>query len=193
MRLALLSPLAEASMQYKISRQYSTDAEILCATFCELADANLFIKKIEEIDTSVEKKPVYWLFDNDKLLNKIDPSTPLHSRYAEGRVPLPQAIEQPFNILIPHDNNEHIIASFSHLNDAKLFVAAKLSDNSDNQQNITYFIFDGEHFVEKCNQDTLANLLSKKEKNMVFRPTPFRNAPRLGPSHWLIDDEDKKS
>ena len=178
-------------MRYKITKQYTQYAESLCAEFFSLDDARAFVNKSQNINESINVRATYWIFDNEKLISELDNELTLTSQYANGNMLLPHEVEKPFNVMILDNNLETTIAKFANLNDAKIFIEEKLYLDADNNVDITYFIFDGEKFIEKFNKNH-GPFGEQKEKKKVFRPTPLPNKPRLGPGgYWVDEDEDK--
>jgi hypothetical protein len=157
-------------MQYKISKQHSNGIEILIARCENKNDAELLINKLQEESANRKDKSNYRLIDHETFYLSL--------------------IEDPFRIIIREPNQQIILAEFRNLNDAKIFVRAKLAADLENHTNINYYIFDRNQFLELHNHTT-GNLGSTNKSNIIFRPTPLATTPRLGPAHWLIDDEDE--
>src|SRR5580658_7003656 len=159
-------------MQYKVTRQYSSGSEALCAEFRELNDAKLFIDHIEPIDAALSIKTRYWVFDNNQLANEVNNArsqqSNLQSQYADAVI-LP-TIKEPFNIII-HDsaNAEVTIAKFTNIKDAKIFAEAKVQCDSDHGIDVTYYIFDCDKFIEQYDKNTTEQAGTKKESSKVFR------------------------
>lgn len=95
--------------------------------------------------------------------------------------------------------SESLCASFSDLNDAKLFVEAKLT--ADLGINVViYRIYEGADIIEVYDPEKRQASAAQTEGSQGqtstsgFRPSPFNTAPRPTgmPQKWLKDDEEKK-
>lgn len=185
-------------MQYKISKQFAKDSESSLAEFNELNNARLFIDAKISSDETKNVILIYRLFDNEKLLNEFNKdkfNIPIaRAQYAEGYVDLPQRFASPFNVMKKSDIGNILIGKFCAIDDAKIFIEAKLL--SDKNQTTIFLIFNGEQYVETIDHATLDLKRSSqgsqgREKKVAFRPTPLATTLRLGPPKWVVDEEDE--
>lgn len=184
-------------MRYKVTRQYASGSETLFAEFNDVDDATMFIGKILATDEKGNVKQICRLFDNNAILQNFNPNNidikNARAQYADGDCELPSSITDPFNVIVRvTSNSELTLAKFSNLKDAKNFVNAKLHADSNINVDMTYYIFDGDKFLEKCDKNTMDSTADSKEKKKIFRPTPLPNKPRLGPGSYWVDEEDDK-
>lgn len=193
-------------MQYKITKQYSRDDELPLAEFHNLEDAQLFIDKKSAIDEKHYIKLIYRIYDPNKLLfefNKEKINGPIKKGlYADQERDLPISFMNAFKIIIkPYpENKKNILAEFNNINDAKIFIEAKLVLDSSMNVNITYGIFNQALFAEEWSQNTV-NVIQKqnqesqgKKRAASFRPSPFSTIPQPpgSPPRWIIDEDEDK-
>ncbi len=96
------------------------------------------------------------------------------------------------------------VAEFNELNDAKLFIEAKLQADARLKVKITYRLFEGIELLQEFTESSQpassggAGQGQGAQQSSSFQPTPFKTAPRPGgmPQSWIKDsgkkEEDKK-
>lgn len=183
-------------MKYKITQQYVNSSEILFAELDDLNDANLFVNQTLAVKPKSNLKSIYRIFENDRLLSCFNDEKikTMLAQYADGDCELPQSVSDPFNVIIRSSNSEILLAKFSKLDDAEFFVKIKVLEDSNANHDITYYILDGDKFIDKMNQDTINSAMNKaKQSKHSIRPSPlaFRLRPR-GSAYgfYNMDDEE---
>lgn len=90
------------------------------------------------------------------------------------------------------------VATFAEINDAKLFIGAKLREDAALKVNVTYQLLEGGEVIEEFTQGNPLQNSSQsggqqRSSGQSFAPTPFNTAPRPPgmPPNW-VKDEDKK-
>lgn len=200
----------ELFMKYKITKQYTKDIESPLAEFNNRYDIDIFIEEKISSDDAKKLKLIYRLYSNKELLcefNKENIDTLIaRAQYAEGNVDLPDSFDSQFNVTKQSLDTEDIsIAKFFSIDDAKLFVLAKLnSDASEGKHNESYSIFNGTIFVDKMSQELLTTQQQSEgaegnQRKIIFRPAPTPFVKRLQPkglgSSFIKyeDEEDDKN
>lgn len=88
------------------------------------------------------------------------------------------------------------VAHFADINDAKLFIQAKLADDARLKIKVTYKLFEGLDLLEEFSETTEAgSSFASSTQRSGGTPSPFNIAPRPPgmPPAWAKSDEDKKS
>src|SRR3990167_2265958 len=140
-------------MQYKLTNQYIKGVESILAEFTDLSDSRLFL---EYVSTSNRSKSalIYRLYDSAKLIaeyNKDKYKSPIfRAQYANKDVDLPEHFNAPFRVTYrTKENKEYIVATFSAVEDARLFVDLKFRSNlHQDSNNPTYAIYNVTRLVE---------------------------------------------
>jgi hypothetical protein len=192
-------------MQYKTTRQYARDEEKPLAEFCDLNDARIFIERKLFSDEMQKLRLIYRIFNGTKLLNEFNrekfDSTIYKPQYASGDRDLPDSFLNSFKIIKEiAGTTEKSFAEFSNLNDAKLFIEAKLVADTKLDDNLKYIIFDNNIFLEEWDQGAIGEIkkqtqdIQGKARAVSFRPTPLNTSPRPpgSPPPWVIDLDDEK-
>lgn len=186
-------------MQYKVTKQYARDSESPLAEFNDINDAKLFIEEKIDLDALLNTKIIFRLFDRDHLINEFNKekiNVPIsRAQYAEGDAFIPKSFSFSYKVTGQSQQAvEKPLAEFNNVEDAKIFINAKLSRDAMSQLAITYQLFSSAQLMEKFEPiDSSFKTQSQGQKNAAsFRPTPLSTTPRpLGtPPKWLIDEED---
>ena len=91
------------------------------------------------------------------------------------------------------------MAEFNDINDAKIFIFARLAEDAKLKVKVTYRLFEGVEMLEEFSESqasvsgvSQASGSSAGQKSN-FQPTPFNAAPRPAgmPHSWIKDDEEK--
>lgn len=132
-------------MRYKLIKKLKNMPENLCAEFENESDAQLFLAIVP---------------DSDKANYQI----------AESSLSVPS----PFNV-VAKNQRELVLAKFVTLTDAQDFIRTKLQDDAAQNQDITYYLLDGDEFVEKADQSQASlnqprNRIRPKPPSLTLRP-----------------------
>ncbi len=92
------------------------------------------------------------------------------------------------------------VAEFNDINDAKIFVFARLAEDAKLKVKVTYRLFEGIEMLEEFSESPASasggvsqTSGSSAGQKSSFQPTPFNAAPRPPgmPHNWIKDDEEK--
>jgi len=185
-------------MQYKVTKQYLREAESLSAEFINSNDAIFFINMALQVDERINVKTIYYLLDDhrQKTVQEFNKWKSYQLKYRHpSEYPNFAAYNLLYTITQSNPDVKYAFAKFSTLNDAKAFVEERLATDASHNENITYYLLEGDTLIEQSDQTTFNESQaqsSKKEQKLAFRPTPFPTALRLGPPKWVVDDENEE-
>jgi len=99
-------------------------------------------------------------------------------------------------------SSEILTAQFDDINDAKLFINAKLLEDARIKVKAIYRLLEGADLLEEFSEAQAAGGVSSSssaatggsQQRSSFQPTPFNVSPRPPgmPSNWIKDDDKKE-
>lgn len=102
----------------------------------------------------------------------------------------------------PRGGTNPPIAQFKTINDAKLFIQAKLTEDMSLKIDAKYQLLEGmdevqvftQQDAENDNSSSSSSGSQQRSSGQSFQPTPFNSAPRPTgmPPSWMKDEDDKK-
>jgi hypothetical protein len=189
-------------MQYTLTKQYARDIETPFAQFIDSNDANIFIQKRISIDETFNVKLIYSMFNNNCVSCEFNSGK---INISSGRIKNEDietvllSYSGPFKITKKSAKlNELLVAQFSDLYNARIFVEAICSHNTLNNHDSVYSIFNDDIFLEEWNQEKSGLIKEQTQtsqgqaRSITFRPTPFNTSPRPpgSPPPWIKDADD---
>lgn len=185
-------------MQYQVTRQYAKDKELPLAEFTNRQVAVNFIRLESDRDEQEMRIRIYRLYENGKLSQEYNVErlevACSRAQYARGDSDLPEPFVEPFRVIqVTPDDAKTLIAKFLTIDEARNFVESMFKADP-----VTYFIFNGQQFIEKINSTSVDQQATEKaqkqraEPKSSFRPTPFMTQLRMGPPNWVQEEKDDK-
>lgn len=184
-------------MQYLISRQYLRDKPFYFGAFSSLNFAKEMINIKIQYDETTNRKIIYRIHHHDQIIFEHDQ---WNTRAPEPTMGYPPTFKYKIHQMLDKRNSV-LIGELDEISDAQDFISHRLLDDSKKSIEITYRLFQANHFLSEHNQSSrkdeeAANAKSDKNNALAFRPTPLPTTPSLGPRSFLVqpnkDDEEEK-
>lgn len=192
-------------MKYKMTEQYAKGEEKPLAEFSDLNDAKLFVAGKSYSDEVAHERRIYRLYDTDQLLAEFNKEKIQaiieRAQFAEGDRDLPDSLSLPFKITRRLENKKEIVlAGLDTIEDANLFIANKFDKDTSIRADDIFCLYRFNGLVDELTKNILSQRKVEEtsnkgnEKKMVFRPSPLKMRPRLGPGgYWVEEDEDDEN